>query len=154
MRRGVGWVGGGGGGFCFFFFSSRRRHTRYISVTGVQTCALPISSKNCIAAQGTMRNRRRANRWMMIGAAIPIAPSRSKGLTAEIPNQLNKDSPIHRAAKPKKFEKEKVQFKHVCLRVFVTHLFMFAEQLSSFSVGTPGNWPAPRRGGQIGRAHV
>ena len=29
--------------FCFlFFFSSRRRHTRYISVTGVQTCALPI----------------------------------------------------------------------------------------------------------------
>ena len=28
----------------FFFFSSRRRHTRYISVTGVQTCALPISS--------------------------------------------------------------------------------------------------------------
>ena len=28
---------------CYFFFSSRRRHTRYISVTGVQTCALPIS---------------------------------------------------------------------------------------------------------------
>ena len=26
-----------------FFFTSRRRHTRYISVTGVQTCALPIS---------------------------------------------------------------------------------------------------------------
>src|ERR1044072_7410626 len=25
-----------------FFFPSRRRHTRYISVTGVQTCALPI----------------------------------------------------------------------------------------------------------------
>ena len=30
-------------GCIFFFFSSRRRHTRYISVTGVQTCALPIS---------------------------------------------------------------------------------------------------------------
>ena len=28
--------------YIFFFFSSRRRHTRYISVTGVQTCALPI----------------------------------------------------------------------------------------------------------------
>src|SRR5881628_90768 len=27
----------------FFFFSSRRRHTRCQSVTGVQTCALPIS---------------------------------------------------------------------------------------------------------------
>src|SRR3546814_1459976 len=28
--------------FCFFF-SSRRRHTRCALVTGVQTCALPIS---------------------------------------------------------------------------------------------------------------
>src|SRR3546814_2239690 len=31
-------------GVCiFFFFSSRRRHTRCALVTGVQTCALPIS---------------------------------------------------------------------------------------------------------------
>src|SRR3546814_8148615 len=30
--------------FCCFFFSSRRRHTRCALVTGVQTCALPISS--------------------------------------------------------------------------------------------------------------
>src|SRR3546814_4969586 len=28
----------------FFFFSSRRRHTRCALVTGVQTCALPISN--------------------------------------------------------------------------------------------------------------
>src|SRR3546814_11164631 len=28
---------------CFFCFSSRRRHTRCALVTGVQTCALPIS---------------------------------------------------------------------------------------------------------------
>src|SRR6056300_1921907 len=28
--------------FFFFFFSSRRRHTRFLNVTGVQTCALPI----------------------------------------------------------------------------------------------------------------
>src|SRR3546814_3917037 len=28
---------------CTFFFSSRRRHTRCALVTGVQTCALPIS---------------------------------------------------------------------------------------------------------------
>src|SRR3546814_1077852 len=28
----------------FFFFASRRRHTRCALVTGVQTCALPISS--------------------------------------------------------------------------------------------------------------
>src|SRR3546814_2763234 len=29
----------------FFFFSSRRRHTRCALVTGVQTCALPISAE-------------------------------------------------------------------------------------------------------------
>src|SRR3546814_20506982 len=28
---------------CVFFFSSRRRHTKCALVTGVQTCALPIS---------------------------------------------------------------------------------------------------------------
>src|SRR3546814_11115795 len=28
---------------CYFFFSSRRRHTSCALVTGVQTCALPIS---------------------------------------------------------------------------------------------------------------
>src|SRR3546814_2383276 len=30
--------------FFIFFFSSRRRHTRCALVTGVQTCALPIST--------------------------------------------------------------------------------------------------------------
>src|SRR3546814_9022717 len=29
---------------CRFFVSSRRRHTRCVLVTGVQTCALPISA--------------------------------------------------------------------------------------------------------------
>src|SRR3546814_10068051 len=31
----------------FFCFSSRRRHTRCALVTGVQTCALPISHRHC-----------------------------------------------------------------------------------------------------------
>src|SRR6056300_1433308 len=31
-----------------FFFSSRRRHTRFLNVTGVQTCALPI----CLMGSG------------------------------------------------------------------------------------------------------
>src|SRR3546814_1933936 len=34
----------------FFFFSSRRRHTRCALVTGVQTCALPISDQYFHAA--------------------------------------------------------------------------------------------------------
>src|SRR3546814_7073131 len=33
-----------------FFFSSRRRHTRCALVTGVQTCALPISCRQAVAA--------------------------------------------------------------------------------------------------------
>src|SRR3546814_2995651 len=32
------------GTFQYFFLSSRRRHTRWALVTGVQTCALPISA--------------------------------------------------------------------------------------------------------------
>src|SRR3546814_8727479 len=34
--------------FEFFFFSSRRRHTRCALVTGVQTCALPISDPGLV----------------------------------------------------------------------------------------------------------
>src|SRR3546814_9007800 len=37
-----------------FFFSSRRRHTRCALVTGVQTCALPIS-KNSFLDQINMQ---------------------------------------------------------------------------------------------------
>src|SRR3546814_5617363 len=36
--------------FLYFFFSSRRRHTRCALVTGVQTCALPISGGLCLPA--------------------------------------------------------------------------------------------------------
>src|SRR3546814_5282921 len=35
-----------------FFFSSRRRHTRCALVTGVQTCALPISGSSDPAFHG------------------------------------------------------------------------------------------------------
>src|SRR5881409_4329302 len=34
----------------FFFFSSRRRHTICETVTGVQTCALPISGRVLLKA--------------------------------------------------------------------------------------------------------
>src|SRR3546814_3001062 len=33
--------------FFFFFFPSRSRHTSCALVTGVQTCALPISAHEC-----------------------------------------------------------------------------------------------------------
>src|SRR3546814_3584331 len=38
-----------------FFFSSRRRHTRCALVTGVQTCALPISDYSCRRSQDEIR---------------------------------------------------------------------------------------------------
>src|SRR3546814_5902201 len=43
-----------------FFFSSRRRHTRCALVTGVQTCALPISHLHRMAAPLHVHHRRAA----------------------------------------------------------------------------------------------
>src|SRR3546814_20719715 len=40
---------------CLFFFSSRRRHTRCALVTGVQTCALPISTHHSQKNSGAAR---------------------------------------------------------------------------------------------------
>src|SRR3546814_7047557 len=51
--------------FCFFF-SSRRRHTRCALVTGVQTCALPISVVVLPAPLGPSRAK-----------IVPSATSRS-----------------------------------------------------------------------------
>src|SRR5210317_1131537 len=45
------------------FFSSRRRHTRFLNVTGVQTCALPILKM-------TGRSLRRA--WIFCASAAPV----------------------------------------------------------------------------------
>ena len=47
--------------FVFFFFSSRRRHTRSGRVTGVQTCALPISTSH-LRAFSTNRPDNELNR--------------------------------------------------------------------------------------------
>src|SRR3546814_9404352 len=59
--------------FCifYFFFSSRRRHTRCALVTGVQTCALPISFRypafqpgHGLAPPGTVR------RWPSLATKV------------------------------------------------------------------------------------
>src|SRR3546814_14096893 len=51
----------------FFFFSSRRRHTRCALVTGVQTCALPIS----LSASGVRGNMRHHPPPYVEGGPIP-----------------------------------------------------------------------------------
>src|SRR3546814_2647454 len=43
--------------YAFFFFSSRRRQTRCALVTGVQTCALPISTSRYASASTTNADR-------------------------------------------------------------------------------------------------
>src|SRR3546814_4551912 len=54
---------------CFFFFSSRRRHTICAFVTGVQTCALPISF--------VLRDKtQRIGRNPKTGVEVPISPRR------------------------------------------------------------------------------
>src|SRR3546814_19138266 len=62
---------------CCFFFSSRRRHTRCALVTGVQTCALPISlrgqARDRVARQqdegGAARGHAARDRARLIAAA-------------------------------------------------------------------------------------
>src|SRR3546814_6428009 len=62
---------------CFVFFSSRRRHTRCALVTGVQTCALPISILNfmplLLPECGCWRLSRAPG-----AASFAFSPSRSK----------------------------------------------------------------------------
>src|SRR3546814_10117840 len=64
--------------FCVcFFFSSRRRHTRCALVTGVQTCALPISGQAQLAeAEG--------NRQIAVRAAMAKRDSAKMEADAEI----------------------------------------------------------------------
>src|SRR3546814_8094522 len=50
------------------FFSSRRRHTRCALVTGVQTCALPISY-----SWGSMRLRRSWRLLALAGVGLLVA---------------------------------------------------------------------------------
>src|SRR5881397_4211638 len=70
---------------CFFFFSSRRRHTRWLNVTEVQTCALPISGiehigRTRINRDRTYFERRKGIRYRKPGAspirAVPNTASR------------------------------------------------------------------------------
>src|SRR5919206_2836396 len=65
-----------------FFFSSRRRHTRSFHVTGVQTCALPISGDTFLFAGEVLRfEALRANEALVSRAADrePRIPSYEGG---------------------------------------------------------------------------
>src|SRR3546814_8941045 len=59
-----------------FFFSSRRRHTRCALVTGVQTCALPISVRDG-AARVVDRGFGGAER--VVGRGVDVADALVRG---------------------------------------------------------------------------
>src|SRR3546814_13989022 len=64
----------------FFFFSSRRRHTRCALVTGVQTCALPIS------AMGKPMTPRPRKATLVISRSHPAEYCGNGGLTWQRPH--------------------------------------------------------------------
>src|SRR3546814_8365131 len=64
--------------FLFFFFSSRRRHTRCALVTGVQTCALPIS----ITPLGLAMDKRARDGEPEVILVTSAAPGDGKTTTA------------------------------------------------------------------------
>src|SRR3546814_4929642 len=67
----------------FFFFSSRRRHTRCALVTGVQTCALPISDKGSLMSANIAEMESRRAAAKMGGGQRRIDAQHAKGkLTA------------------------------------------------------------------------
>src|SRR3546814_5025678 len=63
----------------FIYFSSRRRHTRCALVTGVQTCALPISNTGTtlrLKGKGVPRPRKagRGDQYVTLKVVLPEEP--------------------------------------------------------------------------------
>src|SRR3546814_4601718 len=56
-----------------FFFASRRRHTSCALVTGVQTCALPISPKACATRWASRLRSMRTGLYVRL-AQLPLSP--------------------------------------------------------------------------------
>src|SRR6056300_1283549 len=61
----------------FFFFSSRRRHTRFLNVTGVQTCALPIHDALPIDRKSTRLNSSHIQKSRMPSSADIVGRRRA-----------------------------------------------------------------------------
>src|SRR3546814_2314721 len=102
-----------------FFFSSRRRHTRCALVTGVQTCALPISCMKDIAKRRFDEERITFRNGMGKGhitkAKGPKREARSEEHTSELQSLMRISYAVFCLKKKKretiKLEKKKNQKK-------------------------------------------
>ena len=94
------------------FFSSRRRHTRYISVTGVQTCALPILTLNVDIAHSKKKR---------IFDGKEVNSLANSEITAQNPQKLRLDKKGYFVILPNKSEK----------KIFVEHYANSGELLQT-----------------------
>src|SRR3546814_4546564 len=104
-----------------FFFSSRRRHTRCALVTGVQTCALPISRDAHVEVRhrravdeaqphtfaaleqaGPVAGRRRAVDQEGVGQAVDVGQVRSEEHTSELQSLMRTSYAVFCLKKKKK----------------------------------------------------
>src|SRR3546814_12351486 len=91
-----------------FFFSSRRRHTRCALVTGVQTCALPISGRSPRAFSA----RRKAG-------AESGRPARERSEERRVGKECvstcrSRWSPYHEKKKARKCRPDKLIYHQLC----------------------------------------
>src|SRR3546814_4360031 len=68
-----------------FFFSSRRRHTRCALVTGVQTCALPISPSYCAGLPKVARSLNHQTRPLAMHEPYFCIKSGPRATNSDIP---------------------------------------------------------------------
>src|SRR3546814_14103804 len=95
-----------------FFFSSRRRHTRCALVTGVQTCALPISSVGNFATAVEQATRRIEAAASGGTEKLVGAPTAGPSSSTNLPANTNKNA----SAKGHKDRRSAVKGKSVSVR--------------------------------------
>src|SRR3546814_7185537 len=127
-----------------FFFSSRRRHTRCALVTGVQTCALPISAILLLLEAGQKSDGHRVDAtelWLFqAGTSLCLqtadndeGPIRSTRLGSDV---LAGDVPQHRIV-PHQWQAAHADRGWALVSCIVSPAFTF----SGFELGAPGWMP-------------
>src|SRR3546814_9106687 len=124
-----------------FFFSSRRRHTSGALVTGVQTCALPISLRTIARSSPPLRKR-----WISSGARGSTRRCYATSPTGPIGH------PIHDQSEDRTMTG--FAFDRRTLLRAGGHAALFAALARTPALAAPKFLDDPFALGEIGRAHV